>query len=56
MPEVLKKFPNAKAWIFGEGVLRADLQSQIEQLGLSDAVKLPGKSDHALYLASADVL
>ncbi len=56
MPEVLKKFPNAKAWIFGEGPLRADLQSQIEQLGLSDSVKLQGKSDHiAMYLASADV-
>lgn len=56
MPEVLKKFPNAQAWIFGEGPLRADLQSQIEQLGLSDSVKLQGKSDHiAMYLASADV-
>ncbi|MBK8781521.1 MAG: glycosyltransferase [Anaerolineales bacterium] len=43
MPDVLKEFPNAKAWIFGEGPLRADLQSQIERLGVSNSVKLPGR-------------
>ncbi|MBK8418697.1 glycosyltransferase family 4 protein [Candidatus Villigracilis saccharophilus] len=56
MPAVLKEFPNAKVLICGEGVLRADLQSQIEGLGLSHSVKLLGKSDHvASYLAGADI-
>lgn len=56
MPEVLKEFPNAKAWIFGEGPLRTDLQKQIERLGISNSVKLPGKSDHIpSLLASADI-
>lgn len=56
MPEVLKDFPNTKVWIFGEGPLRADLQAQVERLGLSNSVKLPGKSDHIpSLLASADI-
>ncbi len=56
MPDVLEEFPNAKAWIFGEGPLRVDLQSQVERLGLSNSVKLPGKSEHiARYLAGADI-
>lgn len=56
MPEVLKEFPNTKVLIFGEGPLRTDLQAQIEKLGLSNSVKLPGKTDQiARYLASADV-
>jgi glycosyltransferase involved in cell wall biosynthesis len=56
MPAVLKEFPNAKVEIVGEGPLRADLQAQIEQLGLSNSVKLPGQSDDvASRLANADV-
>ena len=56
MPVVLKEFPNAKLEIYGEGVLRADLQAQIERLGLSNSVKLLGQSDHvARHLAAADV-
>jgi glycosyltransferase involved in cell wall biosynthesis len=56
MPAVLKEFPNAKAEIFGEGILRGDLQNQIEKLGLSNSVKLLGRSDHVpSYLASADI-
>lgn len=56
MPEVLKEFPNAKAMIFGEGPLRMGLQSQVERLGLSNSISLPGRSDHIVqYLASADI-
>lgn len=56
MPAVLKEFPNAKVEIVGEGPLRADLQSQIERLGLSNSVKLLGQSDDvASRLANADV-
>ena len=56
MPAVLKEFPNAKLEIYGEGVLRADLQAQIESLGLANSVKLAGQSDNvARHLANADV-
>lgn len=56
MPAVLKKFPNAKLEIYGEGPLRADLHSQIERLHLSNSVRLPGQADDvAARLANADV-
>jgi len=56
MPAVLKKFPNAKLEIYGEGPLRADLQSQIERLHLSNSVRLLGQADDvAARLANADV-
>ncbi len=56
MPAVLKKFPNAKAGICGDGILRSTLEEQIRALGLSDSVKLLGHSDHvAKFLGSADV-
>lgn len=56
MPLVLKEFPNTKIWICGEGVLRAELEAQIQKLDLADSVKLLGKSDRISdYLASADV-
>ncbi len=56
MPAVLKEFPNTKVEIYGEGVLRADLESQIERLGVSNSVQLLGQSDNvARHLANADV-
>jgi glycosyltransferase involved in cell wall biosynthesis len=56
MPAVLKKFPDAKVGICGDGILRPKLEEQIESLGLSDSVKLLGQSDHVeKFLASADV-
>jgi glycosyltransferase involved in cell wall biosynthesis len=56
MPAVLKKFPDAKVGICGDGVLRSKLEEQIYSLGLLDSVKLLGQSDHvAKFLASADV-
>lgn len=36
MPKVLKKFPNARLGICGEGILRIDLEAQIALLGLSE--------------------
>lgn len=56
MPAVLREFPNVKLEICGDGVLRADLQSQIERLGLSNSIKLPGQTDDvARHLSAADI-
>jgi len=56
MPSVLEKFPNAKLGICGDGVLRPQLEEQIQFIGLSTSVKLLGHSDNvAKFLASADV-
>ena len=56
MPAVLKRFPNAKVGICGDGVLRSRLEQQIQSLGLSNSVKLLGHSDHvAKFLAGADI-
>lgn len=56
MPAVLKKIPNVKVGICGDGVLRSKLEEQIHSLGLSDSVKLLGQSDYVTkFLASADV-
>jgi glycosyltransferase involved in cell wall biosynthesis len=56
MPLVLERFPNAKAGVCGDGPLRGALETQIQSLGLENAVKLLGQSDHvAQFLASADV-
>jgi glycosyltransferase involved in cell wall biosynthesis len=56
MPAVLKEFPNAKLDIYGDGVLRGDLQTQINRLDLSGSVELQGQTDDvARHLAAADV-
>lgn len=56
MPQVIKRFPQAKAGICGEGPLRSQLQSQIMELGLSDHVKLLGsRVDVSPIFASADI-
>jgi glycosyltransferase involved in cell wall biosynthesis len=56
MPIVLNEFPNAKVGICGDGLLRADLEAQIQLLGLSDSIKLLGKWDSvSKFLVSADV-
>lgn len=43
---VLKKYPNYKLKIFGEGILRQELQKQIEELGIQDKAFLCGISDN----------
>lgn len=56
MPAVLKKFPAAKLEIYGDGVLRTELQMQIERLGVMNSVRLAGRSDNVAYhLAAADI-
>ena len=56
MPQVIKRFPNVKAGICGEGPLRPQLESQIRTLGLSDHVKLLGpRVNVSPILASADI-
>jgi len=56
MSKVVGRFPNAKAGICGEGPLRAQLESQISSLGLSDYVRLLGAwEDVSPVLASADI-
>jgi glycosyltransferase involved in cell wall biosynthesis len=56
MPEVLRHYPNTKAGICGDGVLRSQLEEQILKLDLSDSVKLLGQWDNvSRFLAIADV-
>lgn len=56
MSNVVSHFPNVKAGICGDGPLRAQLESQILRLGLSDSVKLLGaRDDISPILASADI-
>lgn len=56
MPAVLKELPNVKAGICGDGILRQDLEKQIQSLGLEKQIKLLGmQSDVTKYLAAADV-
>jgi glycosyltransferase involved in cell wall biosynthesis len=56
MPVILKEFPEVKLGICGDGILRSQLELQINELGLEQNVKLLGKSDHiARFLSIADV-
>ena len=56
MPDVLRHYPNTKAGICGDGVLRSQLEEQILKLDLSDSVRLLGQWDNvSRFLAIADV-
>ena len=56
MSTVVDRFPNAKAGICGDGPLRAQLETQIMQTGLSDHVRLLGAwEDISPLLASAEI-
>jgi glycosyltransferase involved in cell wall biosynthesis len=56
MPAVLKENPNVKVGVCGDGVLRADLERQIQSLGLEKQINLLGmQADVTKYLAAADV-
>jgi glycosyltransferase involved in cell wall biosynthesis len=56
MSKVMRRFPNAKAGICGEGPLRPQLESQILELGLSGHVRLLGtRDDVSPLLAAADI-
>jgi glycosyltransferase involved in cell wall biosynthesis len=43
MPKILEKFPDAKLVIIGEGLERKNLESEIKNLKLGNAVELKGK-------------
>lgn len=47
-----EKHPDYKLIIFGEGELRNELQAQIDRLGLSGKVLLPGSSPEAIKLVN----
>ena len=54
--QVLASGRKARLLILGEGHKRAELESQIAELGISDHVKLPGYTTNALkYFSRADV-
>jgi glycosyltransferase involved in cell wall biosynthesis len=58
MPEVLDRFPDARAWIAGEGESRAELEALVEKKNLCDSVRLLGLVDNRelpRYYAAADV-
>ena len=56
MPSILKKYPNFKIGICGNGALRSDLESQILRLDLCDSIKLLGiRDDVNGVLSAADV-
>lgn len=58
MPDILRRFPDAKAWIAGEGESRGELEGLIEKHQLGDSVRLLGLIDNRelpRYYAAADL-
>jgi glycosyltransferase involved in cell wall biosynthesis len=58
MPSILERFPDAQAWIAGEGESRNALEALIVEKNLGSAVKLLGLVDNRelpRYYAAADV-
>lgn len=56
MPQVVRKFPDARLLIVGEGPDRMALEAQIESLALKEIVYLPGADTNIVsYLGLADV-
>lgn len=56
MPEILKRRPDAALLLFGEGETRAEMQAEIDRLGLSDSVRLMGNvSNIPQVLSTLDV-
>ena len=43
MPALLRRWPELRVVIGGDGPARAGLQAQVRELGLADAVSLPGR-------------
>ncbi|MBI5005273.1 MAG: glycosyltransferase family 4 protein [Candidatus Lloydbacteria bacterium] len=57
-PNIVKKYPQAKLYIIGDGPERKNLKSQISNLKLGNSVFLIGQLSHddtMLYLTAADV-
>lgn len=40
--KLIKKYPEYKLWIYGEGSLRSDLEKTVDELGINNHVFLPG--------------
>ena len=56
MIEAVAPFDNVRLYIFGEGELREDLQTQIDTLGITESVFLMGfESNPFQYLKAADI-
>jgi glycosyltransferase involved in cell wall biosynthesis len=56
MPELLRRFPDARLAVAGEGVEREPIECQIAELGIGQSVRLLGSIDNvAGLLGSADV-
>ena len=56
MPEILKRQPNARLLLLGEGEDRAILEDKIRELGLEEKVRLPGNVTNVEdYLSAMDV-
>jgi glycosyltransferase involved in cell wall biosynthesis len=58
MPAILNRFPDAKAWIAGEGESRTELEALIAEKKLGSSVRLLGLVDNRelpRYYAAADV-
>lgn len=56
MPRILARYPKARLLIVGEGELRASLCEEIQTLGVTEAVSLPGmRSDIRTILCLTDV-
>ena len=57
MPQILRANPAARLTIYGEGPERSTLENLCDQLGLGDAVSLPGASSSpGGWMAGADIL
>ena len=57
MPEIISRVPDAKLTIFGDGPKRDELERQVQRLGLTDRVQLPGSSARpGAWMQDADVL
>lgn len=56
--EVIRKYPNVKLVILGEGAERQELENQAQELGIAERVEFPGRispEDVPRYLAAADI-
>jgi glycosyltransferase involved in cell wall biosynthesis len=59
MPTVFRAVPEARLILVGDGPLRPALQSQVEELGITDVVRFVGLTHHSRvieYLQSASML
>jgi glycosyltransferase involved in cell wall biosynthesis len=58
MPELMKRIPNLRLLIVGDGKQRPELENGIQELGLGDCVKITGMVPHEdvpKWIAGADI-